>query len=258
MKKKKRYVVILVILAIYLLAMFLLFGNYIKKGKYETTIIIGQNTIWNYSDRKWINITSNSTIQELNWTKYNIYLDNKYTGEYYLWYDDKWYLFDDNKNAIKKDGNLLAFRSNYDIKVHNFSTSEIKDYSYVKKVLSDNNLDINSKFTVNNQITLDIDNDGTEETIYIISNVFAIDFYSDTIFSIVFMVKDGKIHTIYQDIDKNYSTNGCKPYINTIFDIDADNKFEIVLSCGRYSINKPIDMLYQLTNEGFKILISNQ
>lgn len=258
MKKKKRYVVILVILAVYLILMFLIFGKYIEKGKYETTIIIGQDTIWNYSNRSWLNITSNSTIENLNWKKYNIYLDNKFTGKYYLWYNEKWYLFDENKNAITKDGKLLAFDSNYDIKVLDFSTSEIKDYSYIKKVLQENNLDVNSKFTVNNQIKLDIDNDQKTETIYVISNVFAIDFYPDTIFSIVFMEKEGKIYNIYQDIDKNYSTNGCKPYINTIFDIDSDDKYEIVLSCGRYSINKPIDMLYQLEDKEFKILISNQ
>ena len=83
------------------------------KNKDATTIIVGDYTIWNYSDNKWLNITNSTTIDDMSWLDYNIYLDNKELGKYYLWYDDnRWYIFDESKKAINKEGNLLALRSN--------------------------------------------------------------------------------------------------------------------------------------------------
>ena len=72
------------------------------------------------------------------------------------------------------------------------------------------------------------------------------------------MVKNNEIYPIYTDIAKNNSYNGCKPYLSAVLDVDNDNTYELVVSCGRYSVQKPVDMLYKLTDNGFKILISNQ
>ena len=54
------------------------------------------------------------------------------------------------------------------------------------------------------------------------------------------------------------TNNGCKPYLSAVLDIDKDNIYEMVVSCGKYSTDKPVDMLYKLTDEEFKIIISNQ
>ncbi len=259
-KKKKRYVVILVVLAIYVVLMLLALGkDTVLKSKDAATIIVGHNTIWNYSDESWLNITNSSTIDEKSWLDYEVYLDNKLKGNYYLWYDgSKWYIFDENKKAVNSEGTLLAFRSNYDIKVKNFTTSDIRNYYHVEKILEENDLSISSKFTVATETSFDIDNDGTNETFYFVSNAFPLDYYPSKIFSFVFMVKSSKIYPIYTDIDQNNDNNGCKPYLSAVMDIDQDNIYEMVISCGKYSVAKPVDMLYKLTDEGFKILISNQ
>ncbi len=260
MNKKKRYYVILIILVIFFIAMYLLLGkDNLAKDKEETTIIIGNDTIWNYSDRRWMAISNPTTKDNLNWLDYEVYLDSKYIGKYYLWSDDnKWYIFDSNKKAVNKEGSLIAYRANYEIKVKDFETKQIRNNYHAQQVLKNNNLSTSSKYTVSEETSIDLDNDGKNETIYFISNAFALDFNPDTMFSFVFMVKNSKIYPIYTDVAPNYANNGCKPYLSAVIDVDNDNTYELVVSCGRYSVDQPVVMLYKLVGEEFKILISNQ
>ena len=260
MKKNKRYKVIIVILVIYFLFLFIFLGiNNIKKNNHEATLLIGNDTIWNYSDRDWLNITSSSAIEELGWKEYKVYLDNKYFGDYLLWYDDsRWYAFNEDKSAVKTEGTLIAYQSNYDLKISPFQTKEITNNTYVHQVLRENKLSTASNLTVNDVVNFDIDNDGLNEDFYIISNAFPIDNYPKTYFSIVFMVKDNIINPIYTNIEDAKHANSCKPFIRSFLDIDEDDKYEVIVSCAKYSIQKPEDMLYQLTDEGMKLLISNQ
>lgn len=260
MKSKKRYIVILIILAIYILLMLLIYGkNIFKKDDQELTLIIGDHTIWKYSQKKWQNITNSNTIDALNWKPYIVYIDNKKIGEYYLWNDEeRWYIFDKNKNAINNDGDLIAYNSKYDIKVNNYNSTSINNDKYVKDLLKEKNISESSELTVSSEVTFDIDNDGVKETLYFISNAFPLDFVPNKIFSFVFMIKDNNIHELYDSIDDNKENNGCKPYLSAIIDVDNDSTYELAISCAEYSIARPTTMLYKLTEEGFKILISNQ
>ena len=259
MKNRRRYIILLIILAIYVIIMYFIFGApNVKKSKYTTTILIGDNTIWNYSNKKWLNIEDKEIIEELNWKKYTVYINNQKKGKYYLWHDDKWYLFNKNKEAVNVTGKLVAYRSNFDINVKDFKEEQITDYVYINKVLEENNLSTSQQYTTKSKTSIDIDSDGIYEDIYVISNVFALDFTPEINFAIVFMVKNDNIYYIYNDIDQNKGTNGCKPYLNTFLDIDSDKTYEIVLSCGKYSTQEPVDMLYKFESDKFKILISNQ
>lgn len=259
MRSKKTYIIILVVLAVYFLVFFLTLGREnLKQEKYSTTIIVGNSTIWNYSGKKWTHITNKSTIKKLDWQIFDVYIDNEKLGKYYLWNDDQWYLFDKNKNAVNYTGKLLAYKSNYEINVLQYQEEEITDYSYINEVLTENDLPSTSTFTTSKQAIFDIDNDGIDETLYVISNVFADDYYPENLFAIAFMVKDGEIQYLYKNITSNTDYNVCKPYLNSIIDVNKDDKYEIILSCGRISNQKPTDMLYKLEEDGFKMIISNQ
>ena len=255
-----RYKVITIILVVYLVVFFLIYGlTNMKNGQRELTLLVGDNTVWNYSNKSWLNITREETLDSLNWQEYKVFLDNKYFGEYSMWYDDnKWYAFNSNKTAVKMEGELIAYKANYDLKIKEFETKENKNNTYVHQVLKENNLSTSSQMTVNNVINYDIDNDGLAEQFYIISNAFASDFYPDTIFSIVFMVKEEKIYSMYTNVEKANYGNGCKPYIRTFLDINDDDKHELILTCAKYSVQEPEDMLFQLNKEKFDLLISNQ
>ena len=131
MRKKSTYVILLIILLVFFVIMFLVFGvKNIRKGKYGVTLIVGDNTVWTYNNRKWNNIINNSSIQKLNWEKYKVFENNEEKGEYSLWHDDKWYAFDDDKNAVNIEGNLLAYRANFDMKVYPFKEEKIDSEVY--------------------------------------------------------------------------------------------------------------------------------
>lgn len=255
-----RYKVITIILVVYLVVFFLIYGlSNMKNGQRKLTLLVGDNTVWDYSNKSWLNITREETLDSLNWEEYKVFLDNKYFGEYSMWYDDnKWYAFNSNKKAVKMEGELIAYKANYDLKIKEFETKENNNNTYVHQVLKDNNLSTSSQMTVNNVVNFDIDADGVEEQFYVISNAFASDFYPDTIFSIVFMVKEQKIYSMYTNIEKANYGNGCKPYIRTFLDINDDDKHELILTCAKYSVQEPEDMLFQLNKEKFDLLISNQ
>ena len=254
--KKKTYIILIVIMFVFLMVMFFVFGlDEIRKRGYNTTLVVENDTVWTYSNKSWKNASS---YDKLNWKKFDVYSDNEKIGNYYLWNSDyEWYVFDNNKNAITIDGSLLGINSNTDISVYNFEVLEIDDYSYVYEVLKKNNLPTDSKYTSNEKIVFDYDNDGINEEFYLITNAFAMDFDSDKIFSIVFMGKDDEIYSIYTNISENTGFNGCKPYFSSFIDIDNDSKYEFILSCAKYSTSSVTRMLYGYNDNKFKMLISN-
>ena len=105
MRSKKTYVIIIVLLIIFAAIMFFMVARKnLKEEREISTLIVGDTSIWNYSNRKWINVKKLSTIEKLNWEKFKIYDDNKYLGEYYGWYDTtKWYYFDKKKDGINSN-----------------------------------------------------------------------------------------------------------------------------------------------------------
>lgn len=259
MRNKKTYIVLLVILVVFFVVMFLVFGlGNIRQSKYGTTLIVGDNTVWTYSNKKWLNLTTASSIGKLNWQEYILYVNNEKFGKYSLWHDDKWYAFDKDKNAVVIDGSLLAYRANFNMNILKFSEEEITDRKYVDYVLKENNLSLSSQFTSNYKTSVDLDNDGVDEEFYVISNVFPTDFDPEMLFSIVFMVKNDTVYYIYNDVSENRDFNGCKPYFTAFLDTNNDKMNEIILSCGRYSTEGTIDMLYKFEEDSFKIAISNQ
>jgi hypothetical protein len=259
MRNKRTYFILIIILIVFFLVMFFVFGtDNIKVGKYNTTLLVGEDTVWSYSDKKWTNITKTTSIQKLNWNKFNVYSNNEKVGEYQLWYSDKWYAFDDDNNAVTLDGDFLAYKSNHTINVKGFTEEEITDSTYVDYVLKENDLSTSSQFTSAYKTSFDFDSDGVEEDFYVISNAFPTDFEPENIFSIVFMVKDSTVYYIYNDISKNVSFNGCKPFLTSFIDVDEDDVYEFILGCGRYSVSEQVNMLYQFEEDSFKIIISNQ
>ena len=72
-----RYKVITIILVVYLVVFFLIYGlTNMKNGQRELTLLVGDNTVWNYSNKSWLNITREETLDLLNWQEYKVFLDN--------------------------------------------------------------------------------------------------------------------------------------------------------------------------------------
>lgn len=257
-KGRKKYIILIIILIIYFIVMFISFGMDNFKKKEKTIIIVDNGTVWESDGNKWYNITTINQIKSLNWKEFTVLSDGKKFGNYYLWYDDsRWYLFDKNKKAVSYSGDIFAYQSSTRINVLPMNIKNIEDFTYVRKVLSNNGLSEDSKFTMATVSSFDIDSDGVEEDFYVVSNVFATDFFPDKSFSFVFMVKDNKIYMLYNDIDNNTGTNGCMPYLNNVLDVDNDGNYGVIVSCSKYSLQGTTNMLYTLDDGKFKIIISN-
>lgn len=258
MRDKKTYIILILMLVVFLLVMFLMFGiDELKRSRNQTTLIV-DNTTWVYKNKRWRYVSNSDNFESLNWKAYQIFDGGKSIGNYYLWHDDKWYVFDKNKNAIQLENELFAYNSDYNVDIKNITKESIIDRTYVDKVLSDNDLDINSKFTSSYKISSDIDNDGIKEEFYVLTNAFPLDFTPKDTFSIVFMVKDNEIYNLYTNVKGYTAYDGCSPDIKAILDLDEDDTSEIVLTCYRYDNLGRIDMLYRFNEKEFKILISNQ
>lgn len=258
-KGKLKYIVIIAILVVYGIVMYFAFGvDETRERKAATTLLVGNSAVWNYSSRDWMRVNTPSLLSKLNWQKFKVYVDNQYLGKYLVWQDDQWYLFDDNKNAIPYQGNLFAYQAGFDMDILDFDTTDITDYTYVQQVLKEHGLDINPQYTLANVSKVDFDKDGVLEEFYVVSNVFAIDFFPDKYFSFVFMVDNEKIYMLYEDVDVNEGVNGCKPSLYTVADVDNDKQYELILTCAKYSNQTPLTMLYEFRDGAFEIEISNQ
>lgn len=257
---KKRYIILISIIIIYFLILFFFMGyGKIKKEQKEATVLVGENTVWQLEKNTWRNIANKTEVDKLNWTEFTVFINNENIGKYYLWYDTKWYLFDENKQPfLYDDGTFFAIKANYDVKLLNFTPTKIKDSTLINKVLTENNITSATEFTVDNLYKIDFDSDGVVENFYAISNAFVRETSPSKVFSIVFMEKSGQIYYLYNSIADNDGQNGCKPYLNTIVDLTEDQIYEIVLSCGYYSMETPHDMLYTFEDNEFKLLASNQ
>ena len=264
MRGKSTYIILITFLIVFCIFMIFLYGKGVfTKDKNELVLMVGDNTIWYSKDKKWFYVSSREDIDKLNWNNYYVYMDNNYFGNYYMWHDDKWYLFKEDKTAVLYEGELLAYKyqnSKKKMSVGNIKIENDVNQDFINKVLIDNNItDISEEeYSVKHKASFDFDNDNNLEDFYIISNAFSNSISSNTVFSIVFMVDDGNITYIYQNVDTIKSFSGCKPFFRSFIDVDQDKTYELVLSCGRYSTDEEIDMLYQYKNGDFKILISNQ
>ena len=256
----KVYIVLLVILFVFFIVMFLLFGvENIKQESYSSTIIVGNSSVFQYKKEKWMNLRMKSSLDELSWNTFKVYQDKQEFGEYELWYsDNKWYAFDHDRNAVNIEDSLFAYDGNYDLKVTYPEEKQVSNLEYVYQVLMENNIPTSEEFTSIYKLDFDIDNDTVEEEFYIATNTFMVGYTPEKIFSFAFMVKNNNIYPIYQDIRENQYYDSCKPYYNVFLDVNNDDKYEFILSCGKYSNQVQMDILYQFVENEFKILISNQ
>lgn len=258
MKTKKRYIKIIIIMILLSIIFLLTIGlKLIEKENEIDLIVLDNNVILKKENNKWSSIKQESELKKYNWNMLHIFVDNKYLGKYNIYFNEKFYLFDKDRNAVNYNGDLIAF-SNNSYKLVNFTTSDITNNYYVDKILSDYKLD-NTSLTSQYYIDLDIDNDNINEQIFVVSNKFPIDNVTqNTYFSFIFLVDKKEIIMIYKNIEQtDDSYSGCKPYINNILDINDDNKYEIILNCAHYSTGQIDSLMYEYKRKKFNLIISS-
>ena len=194
---QKKYIIIACILSLYVLVMILIFGVKKETITDNTYLVVGNNTRWQYKDKKWSNLEIQD--EEFDERKFEVYKDQIYKGSYYLQnYSDTWYFFDENGKPHDLYGELFAYSSPEKINVVSFNI-ERPTIDEINNILKKYNIMVNdiSELTHYQKVSYNLDSDEELETIYSISNL-VIDDESST-FSIVVFEDKGKIHEIISE-----------------------------------------------------------
>lgn len=259
MQSKKTYMILMISILVFFIVMFLTSSlPGILKNRNKATFIVGNHTIWAYQNQKWQSVTDIQEIQKLNWKSFQLYVNHENQGSYSLWHDDKWYAFDEEKNPFTIYDDFLAYDANYNVPFLPFTEEKVTDTMYVANVLKNHNISLSSKLTTATKISVDFDQDGELEDFYAISNAFSFDTPSDITFSFAFMVKKQMIYMIYEEILENDYFGACKPFYTGFLDADNTGDYELILSCGKYSAEEQLNILYKFSKDTFKIVISNE
>lgn len=245
---KKRYIIIFVLLAIYLILGLLLFTNKDIKNNNIEYLLIGNDIKLSLYNGKWDTIKDNVFD-----TKFYIYDNNKYKGVYEIKYhNDKMYLFDDYRNSIKLDGELIA-TSSKNIEVKEFEINGITNTNnyIIKEIEKENKLKIENmeQFSINQKIVLDFDNDGKNEELYLLSNMFNMDVNQiEKALSYVLYVDNKKIQKIINlAVNDNERFDSYSYYISGIIDYNNDKKYELIISKGMFRPYPSCQIIYELS-----------
>ncbi len=219
-----------------------------KKNNKELYIILKNHNIKKINNKNYTDIDN-----DLIYTKYtyDLYDEGNYVGKFTsLYNNDQEYFFDKNKNKYTPTGDFMAFYGNIDYEVKKIVKSNdlsLSDIEIVNKVLTENDIQTGGYNQNNLKITTDIDNDGVDENIYKIDNIFKLNIEQESkSYAFIFMQKNDEIVYFYKyvdSIDQNIST--CSPYISGIVDINKDNKNEIFVGCSYYSYIGTCYYVYQ-------------
>jgi hypothetical protein len=252
-KTTKVSIIIILIITIFTLVVLALAnrnGVVFKSNKDEGYIIVGQNAMFSYHNKKFYNVPMGSYIMnELDWQEFRVLEDYKVKGDYLLHYDEKWYLFSKDKKAVHYESdNIIALTSNYNMHYVYKEATEIVDNEYVNKVADEKGV-LAEDLTVNEEVHMDIDNDNKPETFYLISTALPVIPTNNKEYSIVFMVKDKKIYPIYDNLGKAMFKSYCKPKIEGFIDLNGNNNYEVILSCSTISPLEQKVIIYEMATK---------
>lgn len=262
-KNKKIGIILIIVLIVFALLMFILVGvGAFRRQKEKLYIVVDNDAMWVYKNEKWSTISVEDA-KSYNWMAFDVYQGNSFFDRCYMMYtNNKWYIFDNSKNAVIPKEKVLAIGGNMNVSVIDFNTSSITDLdnSYIKYVLNKYGIDDVVNFTNKEKISLDFDNDGKSEDLFVLSNIFPIGFSPKKSYNLIFLRDDdNSTYVVYKSIsDFGSSYSGCKAYVSSIIDVDMDKNYEILVGCGYYSVGGVYNALYTFKDNKYQMLISNR
>ncbi len=229
MKKNNKIILILIILILVIIGIFVF---YINKNKKAIYLIFNDSGAFKYEDKEWATFDKeeNAIFDD----KFNIFINNENKGKYEIRYvNDKWYFFNEDRDSIDFSGDLFAYHSKENISLANIKKQELnnQDISYLNKVLKKENLEVNSLngYRINEKVSLDIDGDDKEETIYAVSNADIME-NNGKVFSCVYYVKNNKVYTLRLDVYDNNADEYYLYTINNLFKMENNGKYYLSIT----------------------------
>lgn len=241
---KKKYIIIGSIFLVYLVLMIVIFGTGLFKN--ETYMILGSDGKIKY-DKGYVDMNNKDYYSYHN-QQYDVYDDNGHLGKNKIkFHRGKWYVFDKNDKFVKINGEIFAIKSNKKYSVLEYDIEEfgINDLNILDEILSENKLTYN-ELSLQQKVSVDIDNDGTKENLYAASNLYVDN--TKNLFSLIYYVKDNKINILAKEIvDAKDAYDGKMYTISRLIDLKDNQKVELITkrSCYSYSCNDCYE-IYQL------------
>jgi len=218
--------IVLFILIAYVVIIICIFLPIYLKNRREKIYIISDEFKIKYENGKWNRITNPDDYETEN---FHIYEDGNYRGEYQVIYSNKFHLYENGRN-VKYTGILFGHRGTLDLSYLNAETIETiqdTDKEVITKVFNENNLPINFNFNLYQKMNYNLNDEGTMDSIYCISNYYMDGM--DKYYSIIFTYIDGEINIvdkIITDSDGTYEEPMFK--LSNLVDIRNDNKYELL------------------------------
>jgi len=237
---KKNYMIVFISMAIYFLVVFFLFNinsNSDKKVD-EFYLLFRDKKLIHFMNNEWNELSNDNDIIYSN--KFLVYEDNQYIGKYDVRINDKLYLFDNNRDSIKIDGEFFAVATESEFGIIDYEIESIDNINdeHLMNIIKKYKLKLNNinDLNINQKILLDFDNDNYIEELYFISNMFNSKNINNDGFSFVYYIDNKKNNVIYNTIASNKDKLNSYFYdIANIIDYDNDNKYEIIINHQQFS-----------------------
>ena len=255
-KKNIPFIIIIIIIIVLTVIFFKM------QSSNNVYIILDNNRIIEYENKKY-KFTEKKDYEK---SKYKVFYQNDYIGSYFISKVDSftgevfftsinsenYYIFDKPLLAISDNVNYIEYQNENFLESDITIFNDISNKDYIKKL---------SDLIYTSKITLDFDNDGTLETIYIVTYESIDDNENDEIinqnnYSVIFYVKNNQTYLIKEGIPYYEEENIVFPNyrIRSIIDINNDNIYEIIIANMMY--DEPIYEIYELNNNKYEMVFS--
>ena len=177
--KLKGIIIAVVVLLIYGLGMYFVFGlnnsqsassNKSNDGNIQNKdyyMVIGDSSILKYKNGIYVS-SDKKTIESLPSMK--VFVNNKYYGDYKLNFVSTWNLLNDKAEFVSYKGELLAISKDFDVVVRNINIREINDDDKYM-LLSKYGINSFKYLTTNQAIDIDLDKNGEMDEIICLSSM---------------------------------------------------------------------------------------
>ena len=240
---------IVIVLLVYFAIFICLFGiTTIRKFFSKAYIVLDSGDKWMLENTKWVNLPDSEN-KLYNWQKYSVYTDNKYFGDYKIFYNNKIYLFDDSDKSIQYDAlNVIALKGNFAIIDYNMTENfDSKGIKFLEDFIKKEKIDVElSQFNLK-MYNINHKNSEKSDKIYVASNLFGDAGETDEVLAIIFCEYDnGKIEILYSKFGNiNTQLRSCSPQIRNVIDFLKDGKYEILFECIYYMSSDTCHMMYE-------------
>lgn len=237
----KKYYIYFVLMGIFLfVSIFLVYEVNIKEKKDKGYLILPGNLIY-YKDNDQLKRYTKSISKQNDINIITNYGIEKAT----FIYQNNQIKFYQNKEEIDFDEQLMyAYSSGLDLETIDFNIQELNtsDIQKIDSILKENDIMGYENLNEAEKITFDFDEDGINEEVYFISNLFDETTYNK-VFSFVFMIQNDKVSYLLKKIDiTDNAYNLCIPTPNAILKID---NYKLVVRCDYFSEMGSDSYLYE-------------